>query len=150
MNPFTTIRQALGQLRADVEEMYQDILTQERAFQGEPAAPVVVESAPTPPSTFNAAAVTTKRRGRPRKLEAPPLRRRGRRARFRRSWTPYPRRRFRVGGRGVTGMLRFGISCGRIPPILKEAPSMRQHKAKKFCQMTRLKFREINNLRNQR
>lgn len=72
MNPYTPIRQALGHLRAEVEEMYQDMLTEERAFGGEPAAVEVMESTPKPLSAFNAAAMATKRRGRPPKIEAPP------------------------------------------------------------------------------
>jgi hypothetical protein len=59
MNPYTPLRQQLGRMRAELEEMYQDALSRERAFQGEPAA-VLVEAAPTP------------RRGRKPRLEAPP------------------------------------------------------------------------------
>lgn len=96
MNPFTALRQALGQLRADVEEMYQDALTMEREHQGEPA-PIVVESTPTPPSAFNAAALAKKRRGQPPKTPSPPPPRPGRLARSRRNWTPYPRRQLGAG-----------------------------------------------------
>ena len=83
-NPFTPLRRALGQLRADLEAMYQDILTEERAFQGEPAAaadscaekaaPVVRRSRQPKdvPKLDLSTTPTQKRRGRPPKSPSPP------------------------------------------------------------------------------
>lgn len=74
-NPFTALRQALGQLRAEVEGMYQDMLTEERAFAGEPA---VSDQPPVDRKPRNARTVDTvsgnqtRRRGRPPKTPSPP------------------------------------------------------------------------------